>query len=421
MGEQVIANVVLYFKSDVEVSSYQPSPGWKAEGFWKEDLENRQQARTTSTLINGVRYQRAVLLQQAIFPTKSGELTLSPFEVVVQVRKRNCRRDIFSFGLGQERMELNTLPVTVNVRPLPDVDNAVFSGAVGKFEISRTLEPNEAFVGESVEINTSITGQGNIPLIVKPEYEYPEALELYDPQESSSITRNNQQIGGSKTFTDIVIARNEGEYVIPEQRFAYYDPELRRYRNITLPLLTLEVKRDPRLVNSSANEYRFEITPMTGLANWVSSSQNHLHQKTWVWFLLILPIASLAGAFVVRTYTERMNNDSAFARSQKAREKALTTLSEAVKTEDIKSGYHFIEKALIQFVTDKLDLPQAGLSIKELSDAILTKGDAESAQELKRLLDKCETISYAPNTSQEGLNADIQRAKELIKKVGKIA
>lgn len=196
---------------------------------------------------------------------------------------------------------------------------------------------------------------------------------------------------------------------------------MRRYRNITLPLLTLEVKRDPRLVNSSANEYRFEITPMTGLANWVSSSQNHLHQKTWVWFLLILPIASLAGAFVVRTYTERMNNDSAFARSQKAREKALTTLSEAVKTEDIKSGYHFIEKALIQFVTDKLDLPQAGLSIKELSDAILTKGDAESAQELKRLLDKCETISYAPNTSQEGLNADIQRAKELIKKVGKIA
>lgn len=421
VGEQVIANVVLYFKSDVEVSSYQPSPGWKAEGFWKEDLENRQQARTTSTLINGVRYQRAVLLQQAIFPTKSGELTLSPFEVVVQVRKRNRRRDIFSFGLGQERMELNTLPVTVNVRPLPDVDNAVFSGAVGKFEISRTLEPNEAFVGESVEIKTSITGQGNIPLIVKPEYQYPEALELYDPQESSSITRNNQQIGGSKTFTDIVIARNEGEYIIPEQRFAYYDPELRRYRNITLPLLTLDVKRDPRLVNSSANEYRFEITPMTGLANWVSSSQNHLHQKTWVWFLLILPIASLAGAFVVRTYTDRMNNDSAFARSQKAREKALATLSEAENAEDIKSGYHFIEKALIQFVTDKLDLPQAGLSIKELSDAILTKGDAESAQELKRLLDKCETISYAPNTSQEGLNADIQRAKELIKKVGKIA
>ena len=421
VGEQVIASVVLYFKNEVEVSSYQPSPGWKAEGFWKEDLENRQQARTTSTLINGVRYQRAVLLQQAIFPTKSGELTLSPFDVVVQVRKRNRRRDIFSFGLGQERMELSSLPVTVSVRPLPDVDNAVFSGAVGKFEISRTLEPSEAFVGESVEIKTSITGQGNIPLIVKPEYNYPEALELYDPQESSSITRNNQEIGGSKTFTDIVIARNEGNYVIPEQRFAYYDPDLKRYRNITLPLLTLEVKRDPRLANSSTTEYRFEITPMTGLANWVSSSGDHLHQKTWVWLLLFLPVASLAGAFVIRTYTDRMNNDTAFARSQKAKEKALNTIVEAENAEDIKTGYHHIEKALIQFVTDKLDLPQAGLSIQELSEAIKDKGDSESAKELKRLLDKCETISYAPNTSQEGLNTDIERARNLIKKVGKIA
>ncbi len=421
VGEQVIANVVLYFKSEVEVSSYQPSPGWKAEGFWKEDLENRQQARTTSTLINGVRYQRAVLLQQAIFPTKSGELTLSPFEVVVQVRKRNRRRDIFSFGLGQERMELSSLPVKVTVRPLPDVDNAVFSGAVGKFEITRTLEPSEAFVGESVEIKTSISGQGNIPLIVKPEYNYPEALELYDPQESSSITRNNQQIGGTKTFTDIVIARNEGEYVIPEQRFAYYDPDLKRYRNITLPMLTLEVKRDPRLANSTTTEYRFEITPMSGLANWVPTSKSHLHTKTWVWVLLLLPIATLAGAFAIRSYTDRMNNDTAFARSQKAKEKAFETLSDAEKTDDIKTGYHFIEKALVQFVTDKLNLPQAGMSIHELSDAIEEKGDHEAAKELKWLLDKCETISYAPNTSQEGLNADIERAKALIKKVGKIA
>ena len=154
----MIASIVLYFKNDVEVASYQPSAGWKAEGFWKEDLENRQQARTTSTLIGGVRYQRAVLLQTAIFPTKSGKLELSPYEVTVQVRNRNRRRDIFSFGMGQERKELQTLPVSIDVRPLPNVD-AVYSGAVGKFQISRTINPENAFVGESIEITTTITGK----------------------------------------------------------------------------------------------------------------------------------------------------------------------------------------------------------------------------------------------------------------------
>jgi hypothetical protein len=419
VGEQVIASIVLYFKNEVEVSSYQPSPGWKAEGFWKEDLENRQQARTTSTLIGGVRYQRAVLLQTAIFPTKSGELELSPFEVVVQVRNRNRRRDIFSFGLGQERKELQTLPVSINVRPLPEID-AVYSGAVGKFQISRTIDPETAFVGESIEITTTITGQGNIPLIVKPVYEFPEALELYDPQESSTITRSNQQIGGTKSFTDIIIARNEGEYVIPAQQFAYYDPERKRYSTVNLPSLTFIAERDPRLVESAGSEYRFDVQPITGLTNWVPANKDPLLRKGWIWMLLVLPVFSLGIGFVVKTYNDRMNNDSAFARSQKAKEFALIELGHAEHTTDIKNGYHYIEKSLFQYVSDKLDLPRAGLSANNLSSALLERTDEETSKELKRLLDKCETISYAPNTTQEGLQNDVERAKELIKKIGRL-
>jgi len=419
VGEQVIASIVLYFKNEVEVSSYQPSPGWKAEGFWKEDLENRQQARTTSTLIGGVRYQRAILLQTAIFPTKSGELTLSSFEVVVQVRNRNRRRDIFSFGLGQERKELQTLPVSLDVSPLPETD-AVYSGAVGKFQISRSINLEKAFVGESIEITTDIIGQGNIPLIVKPEYEFPESLELYDPQESSSITRNNQQIGGSKSFTDIIIARNEGEYIIPEQQFAYYDPDRRRYSIVTLPALTFEAERDPRLVNTESNEYRFDVQPITGLANWEPAQSDPLLRKGWIWMLLVLPVFSLGIAFVVKTYNDRMDNDSAFARAQKAKDNAFEELAYAVQTSEIKNGYHFIEKSLFQFVSDKLDLPKAGLSTDKITQVIEIKTDKDTAKELKRILDKCETISYAPNTSQETLQSDIEKARELIKKIGRL-
>lgn len=420
VGEQVIANIVLYFKNEVEVSSYQPSPGWKAEGFWKEDLENRQQARTTSTLIGGIRYQRAVLLQTAIFPTKSGELTLSPFEVVVQVRNRNRRRDIFSFGLGQERKELQTLPVEVNVRPLPDIDNALYSGAVGKFQISRTMSPSTAFVGESVEITTTINGQGNIPLIVKPEYDFPEAVELYEPQESSTITRNNQQIGGSKTFTDILIARNEGEYVIPEQQFAYYDPDRKNYSTITLPALTLTAERDPRLVVSDENEYRFNIQPITGLANWAPAYSDPLLRNNSIRFLLLLPVFFLGIAYAIKSRKDRFNNDTAFARAHKAKESALDELTRAEEASEIRNGYYHIEKALEQYVSDKLNLPKAGLSIDEFASALEEKTGKETSRELKRVLDKCETITYAPNTTQEGLENDIEKARELIRKIDRL-
>lgn len=419
VGQQVIADIVLYFKSEVDVTSYQPSPGWKAEGFWKEELENRQQAHTTSTIINGVRYQRALLLQYAIFPTKAEKLTLSPFEVIVQVRQRNRRRDIFSFGLGTERLELQTLPVTLDVQPLPKLENATFSGAVGKFNISRSITPSEAFVGESVEITTTISGQGNIPLIVKPEYEFPEALEQYDPQESSTITRNNQQIAGTKTFTDIVIARNEGTFEIPAVNLAYFDPDKKQYSTVHLPALTLTAARDPRAVASSLNELRFDVQPITGLATWVPSTSVPLHKKVWVWILLLFPVLSLAGAYWYKSYSDRMNNDSAFARAQKAKELATKELEKAFTSDDVRTGYHFIEKALFQYITDKLNLPRAGLSAAQLVEALSKKTDSGTAKELKRLLDKCETIAYAPNSTPEGLQTDCKKAEELIKSINR--
>ncbi|MBO6522735.1 MAG: protein BatD [Balneolaceae bacterium] len=420
VGEQVIADIVLYFKNSVEVSSYQASPGWKAEGFWKEELENRQQARTTSTIINGVRYQRAVLLQYALFPTKSGELTLSPFEVVVQIRQRNQRRDIFSFGLGQERKELATLPVTIDVASLPELDNATFSGGVGNFSITRSINPTKAYVGESVEVVTTITGQGNIPLIVKPEYEYPETLELYNPQENSTITRSNRQIGGTKIFTDILIARNEGSFEIPESRLAYFSPAQGRYNTITLPALVLEAERDPRATSITDTELRFNVEPITGLASWVSNEEVPLSQQKWVWLLLGLPLLILGGAFGFKTYHDKMNSDTAFARSQKAKEKALDELQKAEGQTDLKVGYNHIQKALSQLISDKLNLPLAGLSIQQLSEALKEKSGTEIADEVKRILDKCDTIAYAPNASIEGMESDIKKARELIKQINKV-
>lgn len=419
VGQMVIADVVLYFKSEVEVSSFNPAQGWKAEGFWKEDLENRQQARTTSTLINGVRYQRARLLQYAVFPTKAGELTLSPYTIVVQVRQRNRRRDIFSFGLGQERKELSTLPVKLDVAPVPEIENGTFTGAVGKFQISRTIKPNQAFVGESVEITTTISGEGNLPLISKPTFDLPENLETYDPQESSNISRANRQISGSKVFTDIVIARNEGTFEIPEEVLTYYNPELKRHASIRLPKLTLTAERDPRAISSTATELRFDIEPITGLANWSSTATIPLKAQTWVWVMLFLPVASLIGAYWFKTYRDRMTNDTAFARSQKAKEQALKELDNAKSVEDIKTGYFHIERALVMFITDKLNLPKAGLSTTQLMEELSKKAASTTATEVKRLLDKCATIAYAPNTSPEGLESDRAKAEEIIKEIGR--
>lgn len=420
VGQQVIADIVLYFKNGVEVSSYQPTPGWKAEGFWKEELEYPQRAQTTSTIINGVRYQRARLIQYALFPTKPGELTLSPFEISVSVRSRRGASDPFGFGLNQERMNLESIPVTIEVQPLPELENADFIGAVGNFEISRSISKRDALVGESIEIITQINGTGNVPLVNKPEYELPASLEKYNPQENSSIQRTDRQISGTRTFTDIVIARNSGTYTIPQKRVAYFDPNRNEYVIERLPELSFNVERDPNAVSVAEEDLRFNVKPITGLAQWTTASAQPLYQKTWVWIMIFFPIILTIGAFGYKRYRDRMNTDMAFARSRTAYDKAQKTLSEAEQSSDIKIGYHLIEKALIQFITDKLNLPPAGLSHSDIIKEINKFSDSEITSELKRLLTKCETIAYAPNTTQEGLVSDIKKTKTLIKEIGKL-
>ncbi|MEO1020940.1 MAG: BatD family protein [Bacteroidota bacterium] len=418
IGQQMVADIVLYFKSGIEVSSFQATPGWKAEGFWKEELENGQRATTTSTIINGVRYQRARLLQYALFPTKAGELELSPFTISVAVRKQGRSPFGFGFGLNSERTELSTLPVTISVKELPGLTNAEFIGAVGQFQITRSMEPVTAFVGESVEIKTQISGTGNVPLINKPEYEFPEALERYNPQENSNILRANRVISGSKTFTDIVIARAEGTFVVPEKRLAFYDPRRKRYDTVVLPALTLSAKYDPTSTGVKETEQRLSVTPYLGLATWSSTRYRSLTSRVGVWVMFFIPFIFIGIGYFVRRYRDRLETDVAFSRSRKASSVAEQWLEEAEQSDDVRSGYHVLERAVIQFVSDKLNLPEAGLSPQAIYDALSAK-DQALANEAKRLLDKCASLAYAPNISQQDLSSDLEKAKTLIKSLKK--
>ncbi len=116
-----------------------------------------------------------------------------------------------------------------------------------------------------------------------------------------------------------------------------------------------------------------------------------------------------------------MNTDVAFYRSRSADEKAQKTLTEAQKATSVKEGYYLIEKALVQFITDKLNLPPAGLSHQDIIQEVKKFGDREISAELKRLLTKCETIAYAPNATQQSLQSDIEKTKALLKKAGRLS
>lgn len=87
----------------------------------------------------------------------------------------------------------------------------------------------------------------------------------------------------------------------------------------------------------------------------------------------------------------------------------------------MKSAYSCLHQSLSGFIGDKLNLPQAGLSDEEYLK-VLTDNQIDSSvmTKVKRILDKCSTIRFAPLTSQEDFNRDAQTTQEILTELRKV-
>jgi hypothetical protein len=426
VNQQILANVVLYFKQTTDVLSYQPNPSWKAEGFWKEDLDDGKEARTESVVIDGVRYRKATLLQYALFPSKSGRLTISPFEVTFNIRVPASGNHPFAgwggFGSSQRSVDLSSDPLTINVRELPTGSTGASLGAVGQFEIRRKVAKTNVFVGEAVEISTDISGIGNIALVNRPDYAFPDGFEVYDPQVQTDINRQGTRVNGSKLIKDVVIPRRAGTFTIPELTVSWYNDRTNSWQTTTLAAITINAEKDPNAAQVTTTSLTGSKEILTGSANWTSLRMRRIYeQNPMFWIALMSPIMIFGMGYVYHSYTNRMSTDIAFSRSKKATKVAAQWFSEAEKqasSGDIKAAYGSIHKAMAGYIGDRLNLPPAGLSDDQYRDALLEgKTEQAVADEIFTLLTTCSTIRYAPVTDQTIFDADLKRAKDLLQNV----
>ncbi len=421
-GQQIVASLNLFFRQGIEVTSFQPTAGWRTDGFWTEELQNVRQPQAETVIIDGVRYRTATLMSYALFPSRSGQLTLSEFPLNVGVRTQPSRNDPFGsfFGSGsnQRRVSLESEPVTLNVTPLPAVQNAVTMNAVGDLRVERRLSDSEIITGESIELITKIEGTGNIPLIRRPEFSLPDGLELYTPQESSNIERSGLTIRGEKTFTELMAARAPGTYIIPAERVAVFNPQSRQYRYITLPELRFEALPSENNQMAQVSLQTARLQPVTGLAVWRIDSAGSVFGSFWFWFLLLIPAGVFVVAYIKRKEVRRLETDIEFSRKYYAEDRAMEKCRLArtlVEKNDAKEIYGTLHEALFNFIADRLALPVAGLSDKELLERASVAGMPEPLREKSRImLDKCATIRYAPTGSAADFRQDIIKAEALI-------
>ncbi len=419
-GQQIVAEIVLYFRNTIEVNNFHVTQSWQTEGFWREDLNRSPTRRPESIVLDGVPYRRAVLNRYALFPTRTGELSIPSFSIRASVRQSGRFRDEnsgFFDGFGQQRnVDLSSRPRTLRVAapPTPPADGQLIS-ALGQFRVNRTLSQDVVKLGESVDVITEIRGSGNLGLITRPVFEYPLSFDTHRPRETIDRNERSPQMSGTKQFRDVLIARNAGTFTIPPNTILVYDDIRRQYERHVLPALTIEVVRDPNARISIAQDQNIRLTPIRGSVSWSSSSQQTPWLTWWFWFALALPAGAFAYGFRAYSYKYRLHSDMTFSRREQALSKAswlLETTSDIKGTKDI---YSVINNAVSSYIADRLDLPYAGHSIDDIA-AELKKRNVRRplVRRVRTLLEKCATIRYTPDPSTRDVKLDLDEARKLL-------
>jgi len=214
VGEPLVLTYYLY--TQVSVSDLQLKDAPQYAGFWAEDLERGPGAPSGEpATLGGESYRRFPFLKKLLFPTKAGPLTLPPATFRIGI----ARQGFFDAGGAVERA---TKPVTITVLPLPDAPG--FSGAVGRFSTSASVDREAVPLGEAVTLRFRVAGTGNLKWADRGPEVTLGGARVYPPQQKTELRTTEEGVSGSRTWEFVVVPQTTGELQIPALPFSYFDP-----------------------------------------------------------------------------------------------------------------------------------------------------------------------------------------------------
>ena len=209
------------------------------------------------TIVDGVAYA-TVRLKWYITPKETGKLTIKPATVVASyiMRYRESSRlpgmprgfsSMFddSFFTGREpvlkQIATRTEPLELEVQALPlrgRPDN--FSGVVSPVKLGVEASSKSAAVGEPIEVDLFVSGNDNIYNMKLPDFN--QQSDISGKFKVTADESASTLIGNMRKFKLIFRALSPAVKEIPPLKVAYYDPELKEYKEAKTWALPVEIK-----------------------------------------------------------------------------------------------------------------------------------------------------------------------------------
>ena len=430
VGEPIIATIKLYQR--VNVAGFESVEFPSYDGFWSQELEAPTNIEFTRETYEGQIYNSALLRRVVLVPQQQGKLTIEPAQLVclVNVRVSSGGASIFD-GFFDDyrsvRRRVESKPVTVNVSALPSGAPSSFGGGVGQFTISAKVSKDSLKTHEAASLLVTVAGTGNVSLLEAPKVSFPPDMEVYDTKVSDKLSKGG--ISGSRFYEFPFIPRSHGDFVIEPIKYSYYDVGAKKYVTLQTPAIPLHVARNgeaeesvniivPGMVKKDVKNVGSDIRFINTRTQDFSPVGSFLLCSSlfWIITLLIVAIAVVLWAALRKVAVRRA--DVVGTKNRKATKMALKRLNLAstfLKQDLYTAFYEELHKALLGFISDKLNISVSELSRDRIAETLAAGGvNEEAISGFISLIDACEFARYSPDAGHDAMEAHYNSALDII-------
>ena len=432
VGEPIVATVKLWQR--VNIAGFESAEFPDFNGFWSQETEAPNNIEFTRETYDGQIYNSALLRKYVLIPQHEGNITVSPAELVCLVNIRvssggNSIFDGFFDDYTTIRKRVMSKAVNVKVSPLPAGAPASFAGGVGKFSMSAKMSKDSLKTHEAASLIVTVSGTGNISLLEAPKVVLPPDMELYDTKNSEKIDKGGRN--GSKIYEYPFIPRSYGDFTIDPIKYSYYDVESGKYVTLESEPISFYVEKGKEFENAGVvigGVNQKDVRNLGSDIRFINTKESQLKSRghffvgsLLFWILTVaLVLISVACWFAFRKLAAR-RADVVGSKNRKATKMAMKRLQLAgtfLKQNLYTAFYEELHKALLGFISDKLNFPVAELSKENIAEA-MKNGNVEEKyiQDFICLLDACEFARYSPSAGYDAMSAHYDAALDVISSI----
>ena len=431
LNEPITVVYKIYFSYNIGITNWRELDKPKYNDFWSQNIDIKQLVAEEGRY-KGEKYRFVTLRKTVLYPQKSGKLVIEPLSLDVDVQLPSNRRNIFGqVLLVEDHKRVSAGAKTINVKALPEAGKpADFSGAVGRFAFKVIPSKTNIKSGESLDLEVSVSGTGNLKLFTLPKPIVPTALEMYDPVHSEKVSTPLSGMTGRISDKYAIIPQYKGKYPIKPMTFTYFDLGSQNYKTVTSPEIMINVLEGPNATDNSVastsdtkksavlSSAQFKFIKLK--SDLTSMNQSDFYGSTLFYLLACLPFLCIPVIVLFKKKKEAIDGDVAGNKIKLSNKLAKKYLSEAQKEIGNKEPFYIaLEKAMHNFLKAKINIETSEMSKEKISEILLErKANPESISAFINLTENCEFARYAPSTST-AIQQDYEKAVAIISELEK--